>query len=441
MSSSPNIHALVVAVLAVVMLGAWMSDRTPPDQANAAAAPAVASVAEVAVGAEAAPVPAPAAVDAPPPAPARSEPFVASVEPGDSLARIFKRHGLSDRDLHLVVTSSTLGSRLANIFPGHELAFEQDDEGNVVYLRYSPGRLETIEFKRVGEQFEGTRVVVEPEEVPTYKRAAIESSLYLASQQAGLPDQFTHKLVQIFRWDIDFLRDIRKGDQFHVLYNELHIDGHFHGWGDILAAEVTTQDKRYQAVRYEDEAGNANHYTPDGRNMQKKFLRAPLEFTRISSNFNLKRVHPLWKSAMPHRGIDYAAPTGTRVMAAADGRVTTVGYTKANGNYIVLQHGGSHSTKYLHLSRFASGLKEGRRVSQGDTIGYVGATGWATGPHLHYEFLVNGVHKDPRTVKLPEGTPISDAERELFALASGPLLAQLADHKDRVRLAYADTAQ
>ena len=439
MSSSPNIHALVVAVLAVVMLGAWMSDRTPPDQqANAAA---VADVAAATAGAEAAAALAPAAIDAPPAAPARSEPVVASVKPGDSLARIFQRHGLSDRDLHLIVTSSALGSRLANIFPGHELAFEQDDEGNVVYLRYSPGRLETIEFKRVGEQFEATKVVVEPDEVPTYKQATIESSLYLACQRAGLADQFTHKLVEIFQWDIDFLLDIRKGDEFHVLYNELHIDGHLHGLGDILAAEMITQGKSYRAVRYEDEAGNANHYTPEGRNMRKEFLRAPLDFTRISSNFNLKRVHPLWKSAMPHRGIDYAAPTGTRVMAAGDGRVTTIGYTKANGNYIVLQHGGSHSTKYLHLSRFASGMKKGGRVSQGDTIGYVGATGWATGPHLHYEFLVNGVHKNPRTVKLPAGAPISDAEREMFALASAPLLAQLEDHKTRQRLAHADTAR
>ena len=431
-SSSPNIHALVVGVLAIVMLGAWMWGRTPPQQ-QANAADVAQDLAE--------PLRADTEVDPPPPPVPQRELTVASVQPGDSLARIFKRNGLGDRDLHLVVTSGALGSRLRHIYPGHELAFERDDEGNLVYMRYSPGRLETVEFRRAGEQFEATRVLIEPEEIPAYKHAVIETSLYMACQRAGLPDQFTEKLANIFQWDIDFILDIRKGDEFHVVYNERHVDGQLYGFGDILAAEMVTQGQSYRAVRYEDSAGNVGHYTPEGRNMRKEFLRAPLDFTRISSNFNLKRVHPLWKSAMPHRGIDYAAPTGTRVMAAGDGVVVTASRTAPNGNYLVLQHGRRHSTKYLHLSRFAAGIRKGRRVSQGDTIGYVGATGWATGPHLHYEFLVDGVHKNPRTVLLPAGSPISDAERETFELASTPLLAQLDDRKTSPRLALADTAQ
>ena len=430
MSSLPNLHALIVGALALVMLGVWVSGRTPDQQANAAGAVE----------------PEPEVVEPPAPAPPpERERIVVAVKPGDSLARIFKRHGLSARDLlHLATRSGALGERLKDIYPGHELAFERDDSGNLIYLQYSPGRLETVKFERVGEQFESSKVIIEPDEIPTYKHAVIETSLYLACQRAGLSDGFAERLANIFQWDIDFILDIRAGDEFHVLYHERYIDGQPYrdlGEGDVLAAQVITQGKSYRAVRHEDGAGNVGYYTPGGQNMRKAFLRAPLDFSRISSNFNLKRVHPLWKSAMPHRGIDYAAPTGTRVKAAGDGTVVTVSRNRANGKYIILQHGRSYSTKYLHLSRFASGIKKGKRVAQGDTIGFVGATGWATGPHLHYEFLVNGVHKNPRTVRLPAGTPIGDAERPNFELASTSLLAELEGYKTRPRLAYADTEQ
>lgn len=432
MPSSPNLHALIVAVVAVVMLGAWMSGRTPPDQQANAAAVVEADQADAIV-----PPPLPPA----PPAPQRTL-VVVAVKPGDSAARIFKRHGLNAHDLQLLTSSGTHGERLKSIFPGHELAFEQDDAGNLLYLRYSPGRLETVEFKRVGDHFEGTKAIIEPEQVLAYRHAVIDSSLFIACQGLKLPDEFAVRLTGIFQWDIDFIHDIRAGDGFHVLYNERYVDGQrLEDLGHILAAEVVVQGRSYRAVRYEDQAGNVGYYTPEGRNMRKAFLRAPLDYSRISSSFNLNRVHPLWKSAMPHRGIDYAAPTGTRVKAAADGTVVTAGHTRANGNYIVLRHGGSHRTKYLHLSRFASGIQSGRRVMQSDTIGFVGATGWATGPHLHYEFLVDGVHQNPRTVPLPDGTPIGAGERGTFELASRPLLTALEDRKARASLAYAAAPQ
>ena len=409
------------------MLVVWMLGRTPDQQANAD----VVEAEPADVGAP--PVPAP-------PAPQRQL-TVAEVQPGDSLAKIFKRHGLSARDLYLLANSGASGRRLAHIYPGHELAFERDDDDNLVYLRYSPGRLETVEFQRIGDQFEATKAVVEPDHITAYKHAVIETSLYAACQRVGLTDRVAEQLADIFQWDIDFILDIRAGDEFHLLYYERHIDGQFYDIGNILAAEVVLQGKPYRAVYHEDEAGDSGYYTPSGQNMRKAFLRAPLDFSRISSNFNLKRVHPLWKSAMPHRGIDYAAPTGTRVKAAGDGIVVTASRTAANGKYIVLQHGRRHSTKYLHLSRFAPGIRKGRRVMQGETIGFVGATGWATGPHLHYEFLVDGIHKNPRTVRLPARLSIGDAERRTFDIASASLLAELANYKTRQRLASADTAQ
>ena len=408
------------------MLGVWMSGRTPDQQANADV-----------VEAEPTDV---RALPMPAPAPQRQL-TVAEVKPGDSLAKIFKRHGLSAQDLHLVTNSGPSGRRLAHIYPGHQLAFERDDDGNLVYLQYSPGRLETVEFQRVGNQFEATKAVIEPDEVAAYKHAVIETSLYAACQRVGLTDRVAEQLADIFQWDIDFILDIRAGDEFHLLYYERHVEGQFHDIGNILAAEVILQGKSYQAVRHEDAAGDVGYYTPAGQNVRKAFLRAPLDFSRISSNFNLKRIHPLWKSAMPHRGIDYAAPTGTRVKAAGDGTVAIASRTSANGNYIVLNHGRRHSTKYLHLSRFARGIRKGRRVAQGETIGFVGATGWATGPHLHYEFLVNGNHKNPRTVRLPARLSIGDAERRTFDIASASLLAQLANYKTRQRSVYADTAQ
>ena len=418
-------------MLALVVLGVSMSGQQPDQQANAD----VVKAEPVHIAAP--PVPhTPSPPLTPPP---ERELIVAEVKPGDSLAKIFKRHGLGARDLYRVVNSGSLGSRLTNIYPGHELAFERDDNGNLVYLRYSPGRLETVEFKRVGEQFKGTKVVIEPDKVLTYKHAVIETSLYAACQRANLTDQFAEQLADIFQWDIDFILDIRTGDEFHLLYHERHIDGRYHDLGDILAAEVVSQGKSHYAVRYEDETGNVSYYTPDGQNMRKAFLRTPLDFSRISSNFNLKRVHPLWKKAMPHLGIDYAAPTGTRVKAAGDGIVVTASRTKANGKYIVLQHGRRYRTKYLHLSRFAPNIRKGRKVTQSETIGFVGQTGWATGPHLHYEFLVDGVHQNPRTVQLPSGTPISSVERETFDIASKSLLAQLEDYKTRPQLAYTES--
>ena len=358
------------------------------------------------------------------------------VRSGDSLARLFKRRGIPAADLHQLVNSQPFGPRLKSIFPGHQLAITTDSQNRLTKFLYSPGPLETLEFSRVGDTFEGVELIADPKRVTTYRHGIIEHSLFVASQRAGLEDAITMRLAAIFQWDIDFVLDIRAGDAFHVLLEELHLGEQFIGYGDILAAEFVNQGDHYRAVLFKDSAGDASYYNPEGKSMRKAFLRAPVSFTRISSNFNLRRRHPLWNRAMPHRGIDYAAPTGTPILASGHGKVVTAGRTQANGNYIVIRHGEQFVTKYLHLSRFARGLRTNQTVRQGQTIGYVGATGWATGPHLHYEFLVNGVHKNPRTVRLPDAAPVPESEWERFNQIAAPRFAQLEARK-QTQLAYA----
>ncbi len=359
----------------------------------------------------------------------------AQVAPGDSMARIFKQLGIPDRELALLLESKPLGPRLKNIFPGHDLRFTLNANNELLKLAYSPGPLETLEFERVGDRFIGHDVQREPERVTAYKHAKIDHSLFIASQRAGLDDVLTMRIAQIFQWDIDFVLDIRKGDEFYVLFEELYLEDKFIGFGDVLAAEFVNQGDSYQALQYEDPHGQKGYFNPRGENMKKAFLRAPVEFSRISSNFNLRRKHPLHKRTVPHRGIDYAAPRGTPILAAGDGKVITASKSGSNGNYIVLQHGEQFVTKYLHLSKFARGMRTGKRIVQGDTIGYVGSTGWATGPHLHYEFLVNGSHKNPRTVKLPDATPVPGQELAAFNKQARPLISLLNNYKQQIQLA------
>ncbi len=450
----PNTHVLWVAVLIVPLLGVWVAGPAPDQRANAASVSDERTNAASLVGvlepeiitsppAALAPAVAVAAPAPPPPAMpdlnANANVILALVLPGDSLAQIFKRHGFGDRELQLVRNSEPLGKRLDTIYAGHRFEFTRDPRGNLLGLKYQPGKLETLEFKRQGDGFESVAIIHQPEAVSAYQHATIDRSLFAACQKVGLDDAFATRLAKIFQWDIDFILESYKGDEFYVLYNEHYIDGEFVGFGDILAAEIVNRGTSYKAVRYIDNTGAVDYYSPNGENMRKAFLRTPVEFSRISSRFNLKRVHPLRKSSMPHRGIDYAAPVGTEVKAAGAGRVVTASYSAANGNYVVIQHGHRYQTKYLHLARRANGLRKGQRVTQGQTIGYVGATGWATGPHLHYEFLVDGAHKNPRTALLPKAEPIVATERNVFDASTAPLLAELEYSKTIRQLAYQHT--
>jgi murein DD-endopeptidase MepM/ murein hydrolase activator NlpD len=240
------------------------------------------------------------------------------------------------------------------------------------------------------------------------------------------PETILRLANDIFGWDIDFALDIRPGDRFNVIYEQRYRDGQFVGDGRILAAEFVNDGETYRAVRYTSEDGKVDDYfTPEGRSMRRQFVRAPLDFTRVSSNFNLRRRHPILNIIRAHQGVDYAAPIGTVIKAAGNGRVGYVGFNGGYGRVVILEHGGGISTLYGHMSRFARGLHDGERVKQGQTIGYVGRSGAATGPHLHYEYRVNGTHKNPRTVKLPDAAPLPGKYFTDFHVKAGVLLAVL----------------
>ncbi|UTW46700.1 peptidoglycan DD-metalloendopeptidase family protein [bacterium SCSIO 12696] len=356
-----------------------------------------------------------------------------TVKSGDNLSTLFKKASLSPQDVHRFVSSSKSAKQLKRLIPGQTLSFGLNQDGQLDTLRYRISQLESWQFKHQGDQFEAEHIVLEPQVTATYREAEITSSLFVAADNVGIPHDLIMELAGIFGWDVDFALDIRKGDHFMVLYEEKFLDGAKIGNGNILAAEFTNQGKTFKAVRFEDANGHANYYTPEGLSMRKAFLRTPVNFARVSSGFNMRRLHPITKKVRPHRGIDYAAPTGTPIYASGDGKVVKAGYTRANGNYVVIQHGQSYSTKYLHLHKRK--VKRGQSVRQGQTIGTVGATGLATGPHLHYEFLVNGVHRNPRTVKLPQAKPIAEKHKAEFLKQTQPLIASLAKHRDQNQLA------
>ena len=255
--------------------------------------------------------------------------------------------------------------------------------------------------------------------------AVIDNSLFQAAQEAGLSDSLTMELAGIFAWDIDFALDIRKGDEFTVLYEEQYLDGENIGEDSIIAAEFINRGEKHHAIRYTDESGNTDYYALDGKSMRKTFLRTPVEFSRISSRFSLGRKHPILNKIRAHKGVDYAAARGTPIKTTGNGKIAFLGKKGGYGNTIVIQQGSHYSTLYAHMSKFRSGLKTGSHVKQGQTIGYVGSTGLATGPHLHYEFRIDGVHRNPLTVKLPGAQPLAKQYRDDFDRKAEALLAQL----------------
>lgn len=363
-----------------------------------------------------------------------------TVKSGDNLSTLFKRQGLSASTLYQLTQTTPEAKALTRIFPGHTLEFQINDNHELLSLRHIQSRLESTLYRKIDGGFTAEHIVREPEIRQQFKTASIDDSLFLAGQQAGLSQNHIMELANIFSGVIDFIYDPRKGDSFNVLYEELYLDGEKIGNGNILAAEYNLQGERFVAYRYTDEHGRIGYYNEKGVSMRKAFLRAPLDFTRISSGFNLRRQHPIHKMIRAHRGVDYAAPTGTPVFAAGDGRVLKAGYTKANGNYIFLSHGSQYVTKYLHLQKKA--VRTGQKVKQRQIIGYVGSTGYATGPHLHYEFLVNGVHRNPRTIlqKLPKAESLQAGEIDRFVAQTTGLRNQLAQYQRSTQLALAELA-
>ena len=344
------------------------------------------------------------------------------VNRGDTLASIFQKVGLGSAVVHEVVNETPDGNVLTKIIPGQSITIAASD-GHLQSLTYDISKTERFEIQNMGYGLESYFVEQQPERFRSVKSGVISSSLFVDAQKSGLSSKTIMEMANIFGWDIDFALDIRKDDTFLVVYEELFIDGEKIGDGNILAAEFVNQGDQIRAVRYEAEDGRGLYYTPEGESMRKTFLRAPVDFRRISSNFNPNRLHPIYKTVRPHRGIDYAADRGTPVFSSGDGKVIASSYTDPNGKYVFIQHGQKYVTKYLHLD--TRSVQVGQEVRQGQIIGTVGSTGSATGPHLHYEFLVNGVHMNPRTVDLPNGDPIASEELARFEEFTAPALALL----------------
>jgi murein DD-endopeptidase MepM/ murein hydrolase activator NlpD len=346
------------------------------------------------------------------------------VSRNDTLDRIFRRLKLDLADLASLRGLPGLKAALDKLRPGEALTLLHRD-GSLFGLQRQLSPSETLKVVRDDAGFRAD-VLENPLEIRERTvRGVIDSSLFEAVAAAGAHDQTAFGLSEIFGWDIDFVLDIQPGDSFVVTYQEIEQDGEYIKDGPILAASFVNQGREYRAVRYTDPEGGVHYFTPEGRSVYKAFLRAPLQFSRVSSRFNMSRRHPILNRIRAHKGVDYAAPTGTPVRAAGDGRVIFAGRKGGYGNVIEIGHSRGVVTRYGHLSRFGKGIRVGRRIQQGSLIAYVGMSGLATGPHLHYEYQVNGVYKNPQTVKLPEATAIDSRWLEDFRARSAPLLASL----------------
>lgn len=354
-----------------------------------------------------------------------------TVKNGDSLATLFKRAGYSAQTLHKLVNADKQAKTLTKIHPGDKLNFISDEANELQTLEYllTPSKKLVI-AKQKNNRFKSHIEEKEVQKRNQFATAKIKSNFWNAGVDAGLSDAQIMNLANIFGWDVDFALDIRKGDELAVIYEKKFIDGEYIGDGEIVVAQFTNQGEEYNAIRYAD----GKYYTPEGRSMKKTFLRAPVNFKYISSSFNPRRKHPVTGRISAHRGIDYAARTGTPVVASGAGKVVKAGYNRLNGNYIFIKHGEKYLTKYLHLSKKL--VKKNQTVKQGQLIGKVGATGRVTGAHLHYEFLVNGVHRNPKTItnKLPKAKSISKKELAKFNVIKDNMLQALNTEK-RVLLA------
>lgn len=359
-----------------------------------------------------------------------------TVQQGDNLSSLFRQVGLNAQDLFRIVNSSEESSVLNRLFPGNQLSFYIPEPGQLKRLEVFTSPLEGYVFTLVDARYEVEPIQRTADVVNVMRQGRIADSLFLAGQRADIPAGVIMSMADVFGGVIDFLLDPRQGDEFSIIYEEKYLDGQFIGTGDVLAAQFVNQGREHIAVRYETANGDIGFFNPEGESMQKAFLKNPLDVFRISSNFNPNRMHPILNTIRAHRGTDYAAPTGTPVRATADGTVTWAARNGSYGKLIIVEHHGSFETRYAHLNDYAADIKKGSKVRQGQIIGYVGATGGATGPHLHYEFLVGGVHKDPRTVleQMPQAIALDESEMERFREYSREILRQFRQNRPDGRL-------
>ncbi|MDD2934624.1 MAG: peptidoglycan DD-metalloendopeptidase family protein [Methylotenera sp.] len=344
----------------------------------------------------------------------------------DTLNSLLSRLNIRNRDVIEFIRNDEIAREIAtSLIPGRQVEAETDSDGNLVSFEYQVKADQFIMVNLTADGYSASNITHDLEVRAILKSAKIKSSLFGATDDAGIPDHIAIQLADIFESDIDFHTDLRRDDHFNVIYEGSYDQGQLLKTGDVLAAEFVNNGKTYQAIGYRDGNNQMQYFTPEGKSLHKSFLRSPLEFTRISSGFNLARFHPVLQRIRAHKGVDMAAPTGTRVKASGDAVVDFVGQKGGYGNVIVLKHTNGISTVYGHLSRFAAGLRRGAKVAQGEIIGFVGMTGTATGPHLHYEFLLNGQHRNPMTVALPKSNAIEAHNKAAFDNVSNQLTAQL----------------
>ena len=343
---------------------------------------------------------------------------------GDTISDLLSRLGVNDEEARAFLLGVKAGRSLQTLRPGTTVQARTAEDGTLLALRYITDKGRLVAFDKQGAEFKAIELQLSLAPQQQMKSGEIRSSLFAATDAAGLSDNVATQLADIFAGDIDFHRDLRRGDKFTVIYEMFYHEGRAIKSGRLLAAEFINQGKNYRAVWFQDAEGKGGYYTPEGKNLRKAFLRSPLEFSRISSGFAM-RFHPILHEWRAHKGVDYAAPAGTHVKATADGTVELVGRQGGYGNIVTLRHHGGFSTYYAHLSQFAGGLHKGAKVHQGDVIGHVGQTGWATGPHLHYEFRVNNEVRNPLTLALPAALPIPPQQLAAFDSVSAPLAAQL----------------
>ncbi len=390
------------------------------------------------------PLPAPAtlvtAPDAklpsPPPAPVLEHWQKVEVRPGQTLSDLFQAQGYSLADLQHVMDAAGRDKSLHHIRPGQSFEFLGADDASLAGFRYddTDATRATIRFDHGAARRSQQALAIDSREEIAH--GTIEDSLFGAGSSAGLSSMMVLKLANLFQYDIDFAQDLRQGDHFTVIYDKVYRDGQFSHDGDIVAAEFYNQGTRYTAYRYQLPSGEVRWFSEDGRPLQKAFLRTPVDFTRISSTFSAARFHPVLGRMRAHKGVDYAAPTGTPIHAAGDGVIKYRGWMNGYGNFVLIQHNGTISTAYGHMSRFASNERIGQHVRQGQVIGYVGMTGLATGPHLHYEFRVDGSQRNPLTVTLPKSQPLPAAQLALFkSRVVKPQLARLDAADAQLKLA------
>ena len=344
---------------------------------------------------------------------------------GDTVADVLARLNVNDPPAVAYLLQAKDVRSLYQLIPGRSIRAVTTQSGGLESLSYVNTDGRRLHVKRSETGFSAAEEMPPTEQWVMQGSGEIETSLFAATDIAGVPEMVAVQLAEIFSSDVDFHRDLRRGDRFSVVYEALAADGEFVGFGRVLSAEFVNQGHAFRAVYFRDGQGRSGYYTADGRNMRKAFLRSPIEFSRVTSGFSNSRFHPVLKTWRAHKGIDYGAPSGTRVRSTADGYVTFAGRKGGYGNVVTVRHPNGYTTLYAHLSAIAQGVRPGKRVTQGEVVGSVGSTGLASGPHLHYEFHVNGVHKNPMRLAMPPGPPITAQLRPEFEEAARPLFARL----------------